>query len=718
MAELKIIEENIAEQYSDGDQIEKEIYDYVREAQSPDYSDVLERDHRWPVFYHLSDMREDILNWYDFKPGCSVLEIGAGMGALTGLLCRNAGSVTSVELTLPRARVIQERCKEYDNLTILVGNFNRMEFTEQFDYITLIGVLEYAPGFTESGDPADFLRRIRSLLKPDGKLLVAIENRFGLKYWCGAAEDHTGKPYSGINGYPEDPQVRTFSRSELSDLLGRCGFEKQKFFYPLPDYKFPQVLYSDSFYPGELPGKIRMYRSYKTAELLAEGKLYDAVLPNDALPFMANSFFVECGSEVKEHSPVSAAFFSPERARPKRLTTLISTDKKVVEKRATFPQAEEHLQQILENQRHFSGADLAPYAPTGSGLSMPFLEGETLDGILYRHLSHGELEAAKSWIDRYYELVKASSGNASQADPILDYGFMDMIFQNCMVQGESMTFFDQEWMEQNVPASFLLFRAITMFYGEHPDVQAVIPNETLLSLYRLDSDLQKEYGEREKAFAQSVLQQAANPLSILDDFCESKSAVNRECSLYYDRGAGFTEEAVIRRSIPSSGQIDWEWTLPESCRAIRFDPIEGHYCTVRNLHVISDRPVMSVKNVNGDTWRSVEFFQNTDPQFEILFSEPVSQFRICASLYVYDDPALIDLFGELRNQAMEQQHAYDEINYSVLWKTVKPLHLLAKGVGNLLPFRVAKKGLKSLKNNGWQATWEKAKNKLAEKRFD
>ena len=32
----------------------------------------------------------------------------------------------------------------------------------------------------------NFLKKIKSLLKPDGKLIVAIENKYGLKYWCGA----------------------------------------------------------------------------------------------------------------------------------------------------------------------------------------------------------------------------------------------------------------------------------------------------------------------------------------------------------------------------------------------------------------------------------------------------------------------------------------------------------------------------------------------------
>lgn len=39
------------------------------------------------------------------------------------------------------------------------------------------------------------LNMLKPFLKENGKVLLAIENKFGLKYWCGAAEDHTGIPF-------------------------------------------------------------------------------------------------------------------------------------------------------------------------------------------------------------------------------------------------------------------------------------------------------------------------------------------------------------------------------------------------------------------------------------------------------------------------------------------------------------------------------------------
>ncbi len=131
-------------------------------------------------------------------------------------------------------------------MEIWVGNLNDMVFGEQFDYIVLNGVFEYAPGFTEGDQPCEtFLKNIKRLLKPEGILLIAIENRFGLKYFAGAPEDHTNGYFDGIAGYPDNHSVRTFSKGEWERLMEACGFSYHRFYYPYPDYKFPREVFTD-----------------------------------------------------------------------------------------------------------------------------------------------------------------------------------------------------------------------------------------------------------------------------------------------------------------------------------------------------------------------------------------------------------------------------------------------------------------------------------------
>lgn len=62
------------------------------------------------------------------------------MGAITGVLCDECRDVTAVELSRKRATATLLRCREKENLEIIVGNLNDIVFDKKFDYITLIGV--------------------------------------------------------------------------------------------------------------------------------------------------------------------------------------------------------------------------------------------------------------------------------------------------------------------------------------------------------------------------------------------------------------------------------------------------------------------------------------------------------------------------------------------------------------------------------------------------
>lgn len=516
MAKIEYLDLSAAGKYNDGDQVERDILEYAKTVHEDDYWKVFLKDRRWPVFYHLTDMRENILNWYDFAPDSDILEIGAGMGALTGLLCKKGKTVTAVELTKQRADVIYARHSHFDNLTILVGNFNDIRFDKKYDYITLIGVLEYAKGFIESGRAEDFLEKIRLLLKPHGKILIAIENRFGCKYWCGAKEDHLGKAYIGINGYPGVDNIQTYSRQELSDLLDRCGLSEKQFYYPLPDYKLPQMVYSDRYLPGQkISGKVIPYYPDQSTPFSDELKIYEAVIQNRVFPFFANSFFVECGEKDSDMINISYASFTPGRRKRYKTVTVIR-DSGLVEKQPENPFALEHLKEICENQEKYHGKNLVPYEMKNQRLEMPFLQGKTLESLICESIRRKDLEETADWLGRLYQCIRESS-RASQdgEDLILENGFLDMTPMNCFVQGGELRFFDQEWVEKDVPASFLFYRAIRTFYTENPEMEGFIPQERILEKFGIDSARMDRFHPREQAFLEKVEPPEMNPLAFL-----------------------------------------------------------------------------------------------------------------------------------------------------------------------------------------------------------
>ena len=281
--------------YSDGE-IEDEILDIVKTYSSVEYSQVIANRSKWPILYHLSPIRTNIIEWLPIEKTDSVLEIGAGCGAITGILSDKAKKVTCIELSKKRSLINAYRNQEKSNIEILVGNFENIEvdLEKDYDYITLIGVYEYAESYIHTDEPyKDFLKIIAKHLKPGGTLVIAIENRLGLKYWAGCKEDHVGEYFEGIEGYTRTNGIKTFSKKELEEIVKKAGFNNFKFYYPYPDYKFPLAIYSDERLPkeGELSQNMRNFDQDRIISF-DESKVFDTLINNDLFDIYSNSFLV------------------------------------------------------------------------------------------------------------------------------------------------------------------------------------------------------------------------------------------------------------------------------------------------------------------------------------------------------------------------------------------------------------------------------------------
>ncbi len=278
------------DQYCDGE-IEKDLLEICKGHR---IEQALEYRKEWPVLYHLSKTRENLLEWYAFDPNGSLLEIGSGCGALTGLFCRKLARVAGIELSRQRSRINAYKNSEFKNAEIYVGNFEQIRLDEMFDYVTLIGVLEYSASYISGNAPFDaMLQKAGERLRAGGKLILAIENKMGLKYWAGAAEDHTGKAYDGISDYAGISRVRTFTRGELVSMLDRNGYHSHAFYYPMPDYKLPFCIYSDCYLPKE--GELRaMQYAYAGSnyEMFDENAAADMICRENLFPYFANSYLV------------------------------------------------------------------------------------------------------------------------------------------------------------------------------------------------------------------------------------------------------------------------------------------------------------------------------------------------------------------------------------------------------------------------------------------
>ena len=234
--------------YSDGVEVEERLLSIVSNAKdrSTFSQELAESICDWPTEYYFSRSRHCLVRPLDLQSGDKVLELGCGCGAITRYLGEIGANVVAVEGSLARARVAAERCRELPNVRVVVDDFLSFETDERFDCILLIGVLEYAALFSDKENPFEhYLRAVTRFLAPGGKVVLAIENKVGLKYFNGCGEDHVGVPFFGVQDLYKAKTARTFGRRELIAQLSAAGLSQANFYYPFPDYKLPSVVLSE-----------------------------------------------------------------------------------------------------------------------------------------------------------------------------------------------------------------------------------------------------------------------------------------------------------------------------------------------------------------------------------------------------------------------------------------------------------------------------------------
>lgn len=547
--------------YSDGD-VEQEILKAVQSGE--DIEECLQKGNSWPFLYHLSNIRENILDWYDFNPKGSLLEIGSGCGALTGLFCKKVDHVVAIDLSKQRSMINATRNQAYDNLTIMLGNFEDIRLEEKFDYVTLIGVFEYSICYISSDNPfMDMLERIKRLLKPDGKLFLAIENKYGLKYFAGASEDHTGRCFDGLENYASVDRVRTFSHNTLEKMLENAGFSNHMFYYPMPDYKLPSEIYSDRYLPsfGSIRNACVAYDRDRY-ELLDERLAYDSICEDGMFGDFANSFLVVSGiSETNDkntpqtgsvcksmpksekHTQETVEYAKYNRLRAPRFQVktriiLANDGTRRVEKEALRDEAQKHIDRLSKNYKKLMDYGFGP-VPAGmlrneNGRAVfPYVEGESLAKKMNRYLGKKEplLAAMHKAIDRIYgpslqsgeqlvafrmtkqfeHMFGVSEGSKEHriltGMKALRVSNIDSILSNFVQQPDgTIVCLDYEWVfDFPIPAEYLMYRTVFYYFSENREyIEKDILEQDFLSEFGMTEEKIRIFRRMDERFQQYV----------------------------------------------------------------------------------------------------------------------------------------------------------------------------------------------------------------------
>lgn len=217
-------------------------------------------------FYALSDIRENLLEWFPFEENGTLLQIGSDFGALTGLLSRKTGQVTVTDPDGENLEVNRRRWESRGNIRYVNGSpeeIREKTGEDGFDCVVMAGGL--------GADPERTVSLAKELVKPGGTLLLAADNPLGLKHWAGVA---AGEGAVGV--------------ARLKALL-----PESLCYYPLPDYRTAWEIYSDERLPrkGDLTGMVISY-DYPAFLRTDVGASWDSICQEGRFPEFANSYLM------------------------------------------------------------------------------------------------------------------------------------------------------------------------------------------------------------------------------------------------------------------------------------------------------------------------------------------------------------------------------------------------------------------------------------------
>lgn len=241
----------------------------------------------WLLDVIFSEKRVAALELLQLSGTEIAVDLGCMWGAITIPLAKQVSRVLGIDQTIESLRFSEARAIEekLENISFLCANLRDLALPkETFDIAVVNGVLEWIPELepivvddywygakhrSDAGHPGDmqlaFLKNIYSGLKPGGRLLLAIENRFDYKMFCGVRDPHTGTFFTTIlprwmanmiSKVFRKRQYRPwiYSFRGLDDFLKAAGFPSVKLHACWPDYRLPDHIQpygtrNDSFSP-------------------------------------------------------------------------------------------------------------------------------------------------------------------------------------------------------------------------------------------------------------------------------------------------------------------------------------------------------------------------------------------------------------------------------------------------------------------------------------
>ncbi len=514
----------------------RQMEEIIRSCKEEDYHAQITGRRNYTVMYQLAESRANIVEWLHIPQHAKVLELGAGCGAIASALLKKGAGVTCQEENPAFARLNALRHQQLEDgrLTVYAMPYEQCEPHLADDYD--MAVLVQLPA--ANGESQKLLGNLRRHLKPDGILVLATENKFGLKYWAGNKEPHTHRYFSGL----EQDGVCLYSRTGIQKLLASAGFGWQEFYYPYPGHLFALDIFSDRHLPkkGDLAYSIANYEDDRLI-LFDEQKVFDSIIEEGQFPFFSNSYLclAGMGSPDKQCQETVYARYAADRSRKFAVRTGIAGGR--VWKYPIYPEGAAHIlhmeqaYQQLSRQYAHTGLKFnrcimhtaASQAPDGKAVAaeFEFIHGEALQEQARQAIAAGSLKKVFDILHQMVQYIRNGRnsrpfemtpefrsvfGETAQAS-VLEHAAcsgvsdIDLILPNILVADDgTWHVIDYEWtFFFPVPQNFMIYRTLFFLHQENPQHKE-LSMEALLQETGIPAQEAQVYEQMEQGFQQYV----------------------------------------------------------------------------------------------------------------------------------------------------------------------------------------------------------------------
>ena len=427
--------------------------------------------------YLLSSTRSNLLRVLRISGGERVLELGSLCGNVTRYLGELDLRVDAVEADPRLAALAAIRCADQANVTVVNAVFDDLELPKHgYDVILLLGVAEHPQHyFRDVPDQRLGARRLlqwaAGALTSDGAIVVAMNNRLGLKFMLGFPDEHTATAYAGIRNYTDDDtQGRSYSKGELSDMLVNAGVGEMEFCYAFPDYKLPSVIVTDAYLAASRSGYTHLSgvpsRDYcgHTQIGCDEAALWEAFYREGRVGDYANSFLVVAANRPAGVAQRIAGDFAHiscgHRKRRYRVVTIKPSGEPFVRKLSLISDdpsvaKDSWVNQVLQDES--------------------YIEGTSLSDQWRRSLQRSpKLSTLLTCFSQYYALLTRYRDFQVGDDELLD-----LLPRNILVDSAGKHIvIDREWrISGPIDLDYILFRALLYFVNDNRSIVSQVTRD-------------------------------------------------------------------------------------------------------------------------------------------------------------------------------------------------------------------------------------------------